>query len=94
MLVEAHPRYDENPPPAYPRLAEQRGWEGEVLLRVRIAASGKVLEAAIQASSGYPILDRAALTAVRSWRFEPGRRGGLAVESQVLVPVKFQLQRS
>lgn len=94
VWVEAHPRYDENPPPRYPRLAQQRGWEGEVRLRVWIAASGEVVEAEIRDSSGYSLLDRAALEAVRGWRFEPGRQGGVAVESQVIVPVTFRLRRS
>jgi protein TonB len=92
-LVQAQPLYAENPPPAYPRLARQRGWQGEVLLQVRVGSSGQVLAARVERSTGYPVLDRAALQAVLDWHFQPARRGPLAVESEVRVPVRFRLER-
>ncbi len=92
-LREAQPLYADNPPPAYPRLARRRGWQGEVLLQVRVGSSGKVLTARVERSTGYPVLDRAALEAVRDWRFRPARRGLLPVESEVRVPVRFRLER-
>ncbi|MCX5823464.1 MAG: energy transducer TonB [Deltaproteobacteria bacterium] len=42
-------------------------------------------------SAGHEILDRAALEAVSTWRFEPGRREGRAVTMSVEVPVRFVL---
>ena len=61
----------ENAPPAYPVLARRLGYEGRVALRVRVSAEGVALEVSVSASSGFDSLDRAALEAVRAWRFTP-----------------------
>src|SRR5258708_5593929 len=51
-----------------------------------------VERAEIADSSGFDSLDDAALDTVRSrWRFVPARHAGLAVESWVLVPIRFAL---
>lgn len=91
-LVEAVPLYRENPSPAYPGLARRRGYEGVVLLDVLVSAEGRVGELRVARSSGYSLLDRAAVEAVDGWRFEPGRRGGRPVAMRVRVPVRFRLQ--
>jgi protein TonB len=46
----------------------------------------------VQRSSGFEMLDRAAIAAVRRWVFEPGRRGGNPVAAWVQVPVRFALR--
>jgi protein TonB len=46
----------------------------------------------IKESSGHRILDQAAMSSVRKWVFEPGRRNGLRIAMTVLVPVRFTLQ--
>ncbi len=91
-LEEAVPRYQENPPPAYPRLARRRGCEGTVVLEVLVTREGRVGEVGVTESSGYDILDKAAMDAVGEWRFEPGRRGDRAVDMRVRIPVTFRLQ--
>jgi periplasmic protein TonB len=78
-----------NAPPAYPVQAYRQGIEGRVILRVRVAADGSVLEIALSRSSGAAILDAAALEAVRGWTFSPARRAGRAVPYEVAVPVRF-----
>ena len=93
-LVEATPLYADNPPPTYPRLARERGWQGDVLLRARVSPSGRVLHVQVEESSGYALLDRAALKAVKGWRFRPARRGSHPVEAEVRLPVRFELQSS
>lgn len=89
--IPARPRYRENPPPAYPEQARRRRIEGTVVLEALVSGGGSVHHLAVQASSGYPLLDEAALRAVRGWRFEPGRRGSVPVTMKVLVPVRFAL---
>jgi protein TonB len=92
-FVEAQsPRYGYRREPRYPRVAVRRGYEGTVLLKVRVLDSGRVDEVAIEESSGYRILDKAALEAVKTWRFTPARRGNKAVMSWALVPITFNLK--
>lgn len=93
-LTKAEPAYALNPPPRYPRPALERGWEGTVLLQVSVTAGGNVAELKVERTSGHPVLDRAALEAVRSWRFRPARLGERPMEGTVLVPVAFTLRRS
>jgi protein TonB len=89
------PRFDlaylRNPAPAYPSLSRRLHEQGRVMLRVRVAASGDPREVRVESSSGSERLDRAALEAVRHWRFAPARRGGEPIEGEALVPVTFSL---
>jgi protein TonB len=83
--------YLENPPPAYPAASLREREQGRVLVSVLVSCQGLVEEAAVKVSSGFPRLDAAALTSVRSWRFVPAQRAGLAVEARINVPVRFEL---
>jgi len=88
----AHADYARNPPPAYPAVARRRGLQGTVTVRVLVGADGSIESADVADSSGSDALDDAALETVRSrWRFVPARHDGLAVESWVLVPIRFAL---
>lgn len=89
--VHTFPRYGDNARPAYPPLARLRGYQGVVVLSVEVLADGRAGRVEIKDSAGHDILDRAALEAVRSWRFEPGRKEGRAVTMSVDVPVRFVL---
>ena len=58
--------------PTYPREAREKGLTGRCLVSVSIdLRTGYVTSASIRKSTGYKILDRAALEAVRRWRFKP-----------------------
>jgi protein TonB len=88
----AHADYARNPPPTYPASARRRAQQGTVTVRVLVGADGAVEHAELAESSGFDTLDEAALATVRSrWRFVPARRDGVAVESWVLVPIRFAL---
>ncbi len=77
--------------PKYPSRARRRGWEGRVLLVVRVRADGAAATVRVASSSGHGILDRAARDAVRRWRFNPARRAGISVAASLEVPVTFRL---
>jgi protein TonB len=62
-----------------------------VVLCVGVGTQGVVLETRVDTSSGYDIIDQAAVAAVRAWRFVPARLGGAAIEAWVRVPVAFRL---
>lgn len=77
--------------PAYPRLARRHGQEGTVKLRVKVGADGLPQAVELALSSGFELLDQAALEAVRGWRFEPARRNDQPVADEVIVPLRFYL---
>lgn len=86
--------YLQNPPPAYPAFSMRLREQGKVLLHVQISAQGTALDAQVKRSSGYPRLDRAAVEAVRKWRYVPGKRGGVPETMWFDVPVIFELERT
>lgn len=85
--------YLNNPPPEYPAFAQRQGWEGKVLLRVHVLASGKPDKVEIKQSSGRKTLDESALTAVRNWTFIPSKRGTTAIDGWATVPIEFKLAK-
>ncbi len=91
-MTEAKPNYLRNPAPVYPRQARQKGWQGVVVLRVSVSAEGRATQVEKEISSGYDVLDRSAIQAVKSWRFLPARIGELPVNSTARVPVRFKLE--
>jgi protein TonB len=82
-----------NPPPAYPPRARRLGLEGEVLIRTRVLPNGETDRLVLERSSGYALLDDAAMEAVRKWRFRPARRGDEQIVSWIEIPVRFRLER-
>lgn len=91
-LVRAEADYLNNPKPSYPRLSKRMGEQGEVRLRVLVAADGRVASVQLSRGSGFERLDEAALESVKQWRFKPATRGAEAIETWVEVPVKFVLE--
>jgi periplasmic protein TonB len=89
------PRFDmaylNNPPPAYPGVSLRMKEQGRVILRVLVSASGEAQSIEVRTSSGSERLDRAAIEAVRRWRFAPARRGAETVAAWALVPILFEL---
>ena len=92
VLKLARPLYKQNTSPPYPRRARRLGYEGIVMLKVLIDENGRVDDLAVLESSGHSVLDRAALSAVRKWLFEPGTEGGLKKKMWVKIPVRFDLK--
>jgi len=64
------------PVPSYPRRARRRGWEGVVDLRLRLDPAGGVSEVGVARSSGFKVLDDAAMAAARRSRFHLRSRDG------------------
>ena len=85
--------YLKNPAPAYPPLSRRMGEEGKVVLRVSVNAQGSADSVEIRTSSGSQRLDESAQKTVRNWKFIPAKRGDLAVQSWVLVPIIFKLEQ-
>jgi protein TonB len=62
-------------------------------LAVTVSPDGRPLRISLAKSSGHPLLDQAAIDAVRGWTFEPARASEIAVTSEVVVPVRFSLSQ-
>lgn len=82
----------EAPPPVYPAGSLRAREEGTVTLAVVIGSDGRTISAHVSVSSGFRRLDKAALEAVRCWRFRPARIGGVPIRSTLLHRFTFQLQ--
>jgi protein TonB len=92
IVWEGKPRYRVPPRPAvYPPRAIDLGQQGEVVVRVRLEPDGSAAEIRLWRSSGFNLLDRAALSAVHGWHFHPAMRGGRPVAAWVEIPVRFHL---
>jgi protein TonB len=85
------PRKIHDVAPRYPELAQHAGVQGMVIIEAVIAVDGSVRDARVLRS--VPLLDHAALDAVKQWRYAPTRLGGVAVPVIVTVTVQFRLQR-
>ena len=79
-------------PPQYPERALQRGIEGRVLVEFTISKSGSVKDAKVVAYEPSTIFNKAALKAVRQWKYNPKIVNGKAVEQPgVRIAIPFRL---
>ncbi|MDR2366489.1 MAG: energy transducer TonB [Zoogloeaceae bacterium] len=92
VIPPSHADYLSNPRPEYPTLSRAQGEQGVVYLRVRVSAEGSAHSVTLNKSCGHERLDRAAIEAVRRWRFIPARRAGHPVMGVVIVPIQFNLR--
>lgn len=83
----------QTPPPTYPRRALRRGIEGVVMVRVDVGPDGVPTSVGISNSSRSRDLDRAAIEAVRQWRFRPAMADGQPTVGTVVIPVEFDARR-
>ncbi|MCP5113414.1 MAG: energy transducer TonB [bacterium] len=89
-VVAERPKVRYRPPLRFPEKAKRRGIEGQLMLEVRVDNRGNVAGISIKKSSGHRILDSEAVSAVKSWKFEPAKNAaGRAVATTIAVPVKF-----
>lgn len=91
-ISKAVPIYENNPAPLYPSIAKRRGITGTVILNALVNQKGKVDELSVHTSSGFPILDKNAMQAVKHWAFKPGKKGDKVVSMRVLIPVSYELK--
>jgi len=62
------------PSPEYPTAARRNGYQGTVTIDIKVDQNGVIQSAEVFKSSGFSILDNAALQTVRKqWRFTPGK---------------------
>lgn len=85
------PAYRKNPKLLYPSAARRLGQEGLVRIAASVTLEGRASRVVVKQSSGFVLLDEAAVKAVRSWQFTPARANSNDVECDIEVPVRFHL---
>ncbi len=76
--------------PVYPAIAQSARISGVVIIQATIGVDGTVIDATVLRS--VPLLDQAALEAVRQWRYTPSSLNGRPVAVIMTVTVNFQLR--
>jgi len=74
--------------PVYPAIAQNAGVSGAVIIEATIGADGRVIDAKVLRS--IPLLDQAALDAVRQWEYKPTLLNGVAVPVIMTVTINFK----
>lgn len=91
-LPSSDASYLQNPRPRYPPISLRLREQGTVLVDVLVSDQGLAKEAKVQTSSGFFRLDSVAVSTVLTWRFVPGKRGGVAQSMWFTVPIEFAIQ--
>jgi len=79
-------------PPVYPTALRTEGTTGEVVVDLVVDAEGKVQQAYAKRSSN-PAFEESAVTAVSQWQFDPGKKGGLRVNTHLQIPIVFTISK-
>lgn len=87
------PNFSVTRAPTYPLAAQQRGHQGDVVVRLHVARNGRVEKAEVVESSGHAALDQAAVEAVSVWRGRPAMQNGQAVATTVRLRFQFRIPR-
>lgn len=92
VLPSSNAAYLNNPRPSYPSISRRMGEQGKVMLRVLVSTDGRPEQIELKESSGFDRLDKAAMAAVKNWRFVPGKRNGVPEAMWNIVPINFVLE--
>lgn len=77
--------------PQYPKSARMYSFEGTVVVAARVEKDGTVSDACVLTSDAIHQLNVSALVAVMDWNFRAGRKGGISVGGEMVIPVRFAL---
>jgi protein TonB len=83
------PKKLKNVAPEYPDIAKQARVQGVVILECTISPQGKVTD--VKVLRGIPLLDAAAIDAVKQWVYTPTLLNGVPVPVIMTVTVNFKL---
>ena len=90
--VFTKPKRNRPTKPPYPATLKAQGIEGNVLVRVHIAASGRVTRVTVLKGSGHQAFDDAAKKAARAESYTPAKRDGKAVPFTLAYSYRFRIE--
>jgi protein TonB len=76
----------------YPDASKRAGEEGACIVRMTVAADGRITDASIETTSGFPRLDEACLKGVRGQRMLPATEDGKPIEVTTLQKIVWKLK--
>lgn len=82
----------QNFPPQYPHLAKKLYYQGNVLLSIEVLPNGTVGEVGIISSSGYSVLDDAAINAAKKWLFLKNNEFTIAKPVLISWKIAFRIE--
>jgi protein TonB len=86
----SQPQPISSPSPTYPMRALRNGEQGTVMVSAEIDVDGVPSSVEVAKSSGSRALDRAAVDAVKRWRFRPAMTDGRPTPGRVQIPISFK----
>lgn len=89
QIAPTQPMAVETPPPVYPEELACAGVAGQVGVILNIGIDGVPKDVRVEDGSGHPELDRAAVEAVKGWKFQAGTSRGKPAETPLRVPITF-----
>lgn len=75
--------------PHYPTEAREQGTQGDVILQATIDTAGNLVN--LKAVQGDPILVKAAVDAVKKWKYRPYILNGEPVDVDTTIKIQFHL---
>jgi len=75
----------------YPPLARRKGWQGTVVLKLHIEANGRISRLRVNETSGYPVLDRAAVESLQLASVTQAGEWLHGMPVDIMVPVEYRL---
>lgn len=75
----------------YPRIARRNGWEGTVVLALRVLPDGKLTDILVSSSSGHPVLDRAAVHTLQTASVPQAGEWLKGQACELVIPVEYHL---
>ena len=90
FAVQKKPEIIKKVLPKYPPIAQRAGIEGMVVVDFIVDEKG--LPTQIKILKGHPMLDEAAINAVKQYRFSPGMQRDKPVKVKWRVPIRFRLK--
>lgn len=80
-------------PPRYPRMASRRNIEGSVRVAFTITKDGRVANPRVLSANPPGVFEKAALKAIKKWKFNPKIVDGQAVEQTAAQEISFRLAK-
>jgi len=93
IVLEIQPEIVHRVQLEYPAMARRAGMSGTVTLQVLVSKNGEPLKAIVARSSGWQILDEAALAGALKNTYKPGIQNGRPVACWISYRVDFSLER-